>query len=96
MPQLLKTGYAAPTYMMVMDPKLKVIQSWVNTEDNVPKNYGFLVKFTGKSVQNQINSSAVLPKSDDYFCPKNGKLLLRMNGVRFDESKNYTYYIVSG
>jgi hypothetical protein len=36
--------------MMVMDPKLKVIQSWVNTEDNVPKNYGLLVKFTGKSV----------------------------------------------
>jgi ATP adenylyltransferase/5',5'''-P-1,P-4-tetraphosphate phosphorylase II len=50
MPQLLKTGYAAPTYMMVMDPKLKVIQSWVNTEDNVPKNYNLLVKFTGKSV----------------------------------------------
>lgn len=37
-----------------------------------------------------------LPLNDAFYCPKNGHLYIRIEGLYFDNTKNVTYYSVVG
>ena len=50
MPAYFKSGYFKPTFIIIIDSNLKVIENWFNEESSDPEYQKILLSFTKESI----------------------------------------------